>query len=221
MIRIFLICFFAGLTIHSNAQFDSASENDPEATVLLQDIKERFNQSKQFAATFEMKIHFPGQEDIIEKGELIQEGDQFYLDMDSYLIVSNNKKKWVYLKKDNTVSIYNATTEDGWLTPKDFLQMYEDEAFVYAMVPQEMDGNKDAHFIEFKSAKGDSEYSKMRMSISKKDTTIKSVKAFAKDGSRYELTIREIDFEPNVTQNLFVFDTSRYPQIKIEDLRID
>jgi outer membrane lipoprotein-sorting protein len=203
------------------AQFTHSDESDPAAKKILKQIKERFEHAGAFSVDFHMSISFPGQEPMKQEGTLIQQGGAFRLDMKDYLIISNKSMRWVYVKQDNTVNIYNAQSDDSWMTPKDFLNIYDSPEFVYALMSSEFTGAKSEHWIEFKSLEPDSEYSKVRMVVNKETNEIKSIRAFSNDGSSYELFVGEINYKAIVDQSAFQFAKKNHPGVIVEDLRID
>lgn len=212
----FLLCL-----ANVQAQFTHSDESDPAAKKILKQIKDRFEQADVFSVDFNMSISFPGQEPMKQEGNLIQQGGAFRLDMKDYLIISNKSMRWVYMKQENTVNIYNALSDDSWMTPKDFLNIYDSPEFVYALMSSEVTGAKSEHWIEFKSLEPDSEYSKVRMVVNKETNEIKSIRAFSNDGSSYELFIGDINYSATVNQSTFQFDRKNHPGVIVEDLRID
>lgn len=218
------IIIFGGLLLclaNIQAQFTHSDESDPAAKKILKQIKERFELASTFSVDFNMSISFPGQDPIKQEGTLIQQGNAFRLDMEDYLIISNASMRWVYLKQDNTVNIYDAQSDDSWMTPKDFLNIYDSPEFVYALMSNEFTGAKTEHWIEFKSLEKDSEYSKVRMVVQKETNEIQSIKAFSNDGSQYELFIGKINYAENEDPSAYQFDIKNYPGVIVEDLRID
>ena len=215
--------FVLTLTSHSfsQTQFTQSSDSDPKAKKILKEIKDTFDASETFSIDFHMTMSYPGEDDYHQEGTIVQQGASFHLDMNEYLIISNDATRWVYHKTDNIVNLYNAQSDDSWMTPKDFLNIYDSPEFVYTLLP---DGHTQAtseHWIEFKSLDPDSDYSKVRMKVFKADNQIRSLKAFATDGSSYELLVDQINYSPSVRKELFQFQPNNYPGIKIEDLRID
>ena len=67
----------------------------------------------------------------------------------------------------------------------------------------------------------DSEYSKMRIQVNQKANRMKTMKIFAKDGSRYTMEVDAVTPNYKVSEEFFTFNPSNYPGIHIEDLRID
>ena len=75
--------------------------------------------------------------------------------------------------------------------------------------------------IEFKPKVKTSEYSKIRVSINEKAGKIESIKAFAKDGSRYTFKITRLTPNKAFAGNHFKLSAKNYPGAHAEDLRMD
>lgn len=200
-----------------------AEKSDPEAKKILDKIRKKYESYKTVEATFSLNIEVPTKAKEVQKGVISQEGDKFRLEMDQQTIVSDGKTTWVYQKNINEVQINNADpkdTENGFLTPKDLLKRYQKGDFLYAVTDKISEGGKVLTQIEFKPKDKSSEYSKLRVSIDEKTTEIKSILAFAKDGSRYTFTITRLNTKKVFSAEQFKFDTKKYPGIKVEDLRM-
>jgi len=75
--------------------------------------------------------------------------------------------------------------------------------------------------IEFKPISKDSEYSKMRVTIDRKKTQLLRIKAFSKDGARYTMEVNKFTTNGTYKDADFVFDTAQFPDVFVEDLRIE
>jgi len=85
---------------------------------------------------------------------------------------------------------------------------------------QAMETRKVIQQIEFKPLDRDSEYSKMRLTLVKGSKQLKRVKIFAKDGSRFTMTVNKLESNKEYAASTFEFDSKAYPDIYIEDLRL-
>ena len=108
----------------------------------------------------------------------------------------------------------------GFFSPKQLLRRYQKGDFLYTITDKIGSGNKVLTQIEFKPVDRNSEFSKVRLSVDEKASTIESIKAFAKDGSRYTFSVSK--FYPNkpLGAQYFTFDSKQYPGVHVEDLRM-
>ena len=168
--------------------------------------------------TFSFKLSYPGQEGTPQTGVLYQSGNSYHLQLPTYSIISDGKTRWVYLKNQNEVNIYNDSDGQDWISPQDFLQLHKATDLVFVLAGTKADG---ASIIEAKPLKGRfDDYSKFTIVV--KNEKLTSIKAISKDGTRQEMFIGAIT-HPATFDNakLFTFNKSQYPGVHIEDLRID
>ncbi len=203
------------------SQYTSAEESDPEARKILDRIAEKLENNAAYSAQFTLEIEYPGEKSVVQEGKIIQQGDQFRLDLGEYLMIANTDSRWVYFKPENTVSLYKADAEGGWKTPVDFIRIYASDEFVFSLLPDQMTTDPGEYWIEFKPLEESAEYAKVRMQIDKKALEVNSIKTFGKDGSSYILRLQTLQYLRAQPPATFQFNPDDYPGIKIEDLRID
>jgi outer membrane lipoprotein-sorting protein len=220
---ILLVCFLATAFISAQSvQYNSPAESDPEAKKLLNKLDRRMSSFKSAEIDFHLLIEYPGEDPITQNGILFQSGKKFRLEMEDYDILCDGILRWVYLKAENEVNIYSADSDqDKWTNPADFLKIYESEEFIYAITGMDLSEDGDMKLIEFKPTDPESELSKLRLGILVQGPQISSLKSFAKDGSRYTLTLQKFRKRDSLPDEYFVFDPKKFPGIHIEDLRID
>lgn len=234
-LHVVLLCFFllsgtAALFAQSPAPASKPAlpvappeRSDPEAKKVLDKIRKKYEGYKTVEAAFSLTIEVPGQAKEVQTGTISQEGDKFRLDMIQQVIVNDTKTTWVYLKKNNEVQINKSNPkgmeDSDFMTPKELLRRYEKGDFLYALTDKVTEGGKILTQIEFKPKDKNSEYSKLRLSIDEKAGTMESIRAFAKDGSRFTFKITRLTPNKAFPPTVFAFDTKQYPGVKVEDLR--
>ena len=227
MKNIFLFVFallFSTLGIAQSAQFVTET-SDPAAKAVLEKLRKKYETYQSVEADFNLIIEIPEEEKDIQKGNLVQKDDKYRLELEHQAIYSDGKTLWIYWKNNNEVQINNVDDfeeeEDEFLSPKDLLRIYEKENFIYSLVNDGYENGRAIQQIEFKPLDRDSEYAKMRVTIDKKKNQIIRIKAFSKDSARYTLEVTK--FKPNLNYKAtnFVFNPAQYPNIHVEDLRID
>lgn len=223
-ITIILVTILSASALYSQSgQMLSSSDSDPKATKILDDIRRDFESFKSMEADFDLTIALPEQDPEIQKGKIIQQGDMFVLDLEEQAIYSNGEAMWLHIKKNNEVQINDADAGEGsdMLSPKDMMTIYESGDYVYFISDTPTIGAKKMTQIEFKPLDSDSEYFKIVLLAEKSTNKMAQMEVFSKDGSRYILKINNIVPNKAYDPSVFKFDTSKYPGIYIEDLRID
>jgi len=218
------LLFFLGLSVSAQVQtMTSPDESDPKAKALLDQIRQRFESYNSLAADFTLDITFPEQPTETQKGKLSQKGKQFRMEMASQTVISDGETLWMVFDHNQEVQINDMPEEAEMggmiLSPESMLNFYDQGEFVYYLTNEFRKGGKTIQQIEFKPVDRDLEYSKLRMNVDKANKDIVSVEAFGRDGSRYKLTVNNIQPNKDFPSSYFKFSKSEYPDYYVEDLR--
>ncbi|NJL73815.1 MAG: outer membrane lipoprotein carrier protein LolA [Saprospiraceae bacterium] len=197
-----------------------ASDSDPAAKALLQKVRTKYEAYKSVEADFSLTIKIPEQAEEVQKGKLVQQGNQYRLDFTAQSIFFDGVTLWLYLKSLNEVQITDADFEaEGMLSPKDLLTIYEKDDYVYALTSRIQEGGRNLQQIEFKPLQKDFEYNKLRVSVDINTNEVIKIEAFGKDASRYTLKIDKITSNKVFPTSYFKFEPKNYPGVYVEDLR--
>lgn len=222
VIATWMFCLFMGVTVMAQNQFMSAKDSDPQAKKLLQSLRSDYEGYNSLQVDFELVINLPEQEQEVQKGKMIQKGSQYFVDMPSQAIYNNGENLWLYLKNNQEVQLNNADSEEGaMMSPRDLLASFDNGDYVYAITDERKIDGEAQTVIDFKPLDDMSEYSKMTVFLGAGGKELRKISILAKDGSRFTLSI--IGLKPNIkiSDSIFSFDESAYPDVIIEDLRID
>lgn len=201
-----------------------SDKSDPEAKAILDKTKKLYESYTSMEADFTLTIEIPEEAPEVQKGKIIQSGEKYVLKLPGFTVISNSEIVWTYMEKNKQVQISDfEDMEDSeeFLSPKDFLEMYERGDFYYVLMNEAHEGSTPIQQIEFKPKDKDSEYSKMRATINKNNSQIKRIKVFSKDGSRFTLSIDKLKPNKSYPAGTFKMDTGSLPKdVEIEDLRL-
>lgn len=223
MKQFLLFLFISSISLTAFAQqntMSQATDSDPQAKAILDKLRLKYESLPSVEAAFSLIIEIPEQAKEVQKGTLAQAGEKYHLNLGDQSVTSDGETVWLHLKNMNEVQIMDVEEGSGeFLSPKDLMQIYEQEDFVYALTNQIKEGEKLIEQIEFKPIDRDSDYSKIRLSIDKRKNEIVRIKVFSRDGSRYTMRIDKWSPNHDFPASLFQFDASKYPDIYVEDLR--
>ena len=216
-----LLLFSLGIFAYAQ-DFTSAEDSDPRAKKILDNLNEEYQGFNSVSIDFKLEIEIPGEQVERQAGSIIQKGEKFKFDMGPQALYCNGNEIWVHLKDMNEVQINDFEAEDQaeFISPKELLSLYDSGKFAYAI---SFEGDEEGEFvtqIEFKVLDPESEYSKMRLTLAKDKTTVKRLKVFSKDGSRYTMNLVSLDAETEIEDDAFEFDLKAHPDIYVEDLRL-
>ncbi|NBC09282.1 MAG: hypothetical protein GVY26_18985 [Bacteroidetes bacterium] len=215
---------FLAFSVSAQVQtMTSPDESDPKAKALLDQIRQRFESYSSLAADFTLDITFPEQPTETQKGRLGQKDKQFRMEMASQTVISDGETLWMVFDHNQEVQINDMPEEAEMggmiLSPESMLNFYDQGDFVYYITNEFRKDGKTVQQIEFKPVDRDLEYTKLRMNVDKTTKDVISVEAFGRDGSRYKLTINDIEPNKRFPDGYFRFDKSDYPDYYVEDLR--
>jgi outer membrane lipoprotein carrier protein len=197
--------------------------SDPKARAILDKVKKLYEGYQSLETGFSLTIKLAEQpKEEVQKGKMYQQGDKFRAEMNNHVIFGDNTTIWH--KEGNRVNIMNASKKstDGFMSPKDLLNISQSKEYIYALYGETADGwSKKAMIINFKPVNRRSEYTQIRVAIDSKTNQIVSATAFGRDQSRTKLAFDAPVVNKKYTADFFVFDKSKYPNIKVEDLRTD
>ncbi len=218
---IFLTLFSSSFLL-AQSEYTNSEDSDPRAKAILETIRTNYESLETMQADFSLDIEYPEEDKIVQKGKMWQQGNKYHVDMDEQAVISDGKTVWVHLKSNEEIQITNATSDEdeGVLSPKDMLRMYEKDDHVFILTNEIEENGKMIQQIEFKPMDPDAEYSKLRLTVEKKSKNIVRLKSFGKDGSRFTLNVnKQLDNKP-IDETIFALDKSKYPNVNFEDLRI-
>lgn len=213
--------FFLATGFAQKKDFTKAQDVDPEAQRVLDKVSEKYEAYKSIEATFSLEIEIPEEPVDTQTGKLKQQGEKYNVDLSSYSMICDGENFWVHNKQNKEVQLNDPPEEgdDEMMAPQDFYSFYKKGKYLYALTNAIVEKGVPLLQIEFKPLEGDSEYSKIRMTIEKKTSAVKRIKVFSKDGSRFTLEIQNFKANKKFTIADFTFDKEKFPGVHIEDLR--
>ena len=213
--------FFLATGFAQKKDFTKAQDVDPEAQRVLDKVSEKYEAYKSIEATFSLKIETPEEPVDTQTGKLKQQGEKYNVDLSSYSMICDGENFWVHNKQNKEVQLNDPPEEgdDEMMAPQDFYNFYKKGKYLYALTNAIVEKGVPLLQIEFKPLEGDSEYSKIRMTIEKKTSAVKRIKVFSKDGSRFTLEIQNFKANKKFTIADFTFDKEKFPDAHIEELR--
>ncbi len=192
------------------------AQNDPKAGEILESMSSRYKSIKGFKADFSYSMESPGS-GIKENasGEITVKDNKFYLKLGGQEVINNGSTVWTYIKDANEVTITDYEPDADDITPSNIYTLYK-KGYKYTLVMKE--SNKTDDVIDLTPENKNSQITKIRINVNKKDKSIKSFKTFERNGNKYNYVITKF-IPTSVDDKVFVFDKTKYKGVKEEDLR--
>lgn len=196
------------------AQQGFVEKSDPEAVALLKKVKAKYAKYDGISLNYTLTMEY-GEDKEVQKGSLIQKGEQYSINNNGNLIINDGNTVWMYIEKQNEVQINDyIPEEDIEFSPQEIFSLGENDDYVYVITGKDSKGYK----VELKPRDRDSDVKKVRVVVDAKQLTIQSVNVFSADGTRMSFAIEDIkNIKPSASN--FTFDKSKYPGVKEIDLR--
>lgn len=202
--------------IHPVKGQDPALKEDVDAII------EKYNNASDLKMDFELKVVYPEQEPANYSGEYYQNGKYFRVVLEDYEVYSDQKSQWTVLKENKEVQITSVDEEGAELSsPSGVLKYLGSNDFKYFDKSSLNTSAKPLQIIELIPLDKSSEYFKIRITNDLHLNELKYVEVFARDGSRFQLTIKNSSFSSKLAVNSVRWNAEKYKDYYIEDLRID
>ena len=196
---------------------------DAASKAILDKVKKQYEGYGSLESSFKVEYKTAEQtKPVTVSGKIFQQGDNFRADTGKDITMGNGKIVWT--KVENTVQINNANSKDaeGLMTPKTLIRMYEKKEFTFGVTGESAEGwSKKASIITGKPNKRSSDFTKIVIAIDQKTNHIVSVTAFDKFQSRTKVNLEQPVLNQKYNASMFVFDKTKYPSVKVVDLRTD
>ncbi|MGI8893323.1 MAG: LolA family protein [Bacteroidia bacterium] len=206
-----IILLFTGIS--------SVAQNDAKAHEILKGVSAKYKTFNSLEADFTLTLDNPSEKiKDTQKGKVALKGNKYWLEIGGQTIVSDGKTVWTYLKDANEVQITEATNDKDAITPTNIFTVYE-KGFKSKFVEEKKVNGKTMQIIELVPEDAKKPFFKVQLTIDKVDKMIQSAKLFDKNGNHYIYTLDNITPNAVSSENIFTFNTTKYPKIEVVDLR--
>lgn len=198
---------------------ESFAQIDIKADKLLKIVSARYKKFKTVKADFIYSIE--SQKDKLhekQKGTLFIKGNNFKLDIAGQIIYCDNKTIWTYNKDANEVQVNNYNPKETSIRLDDIFTMYG-KGFIYKMVEEKKDGNRELAIIELTPKDKKKNFFKIKLTIDKTNQSIIRSVVYDKSGTTHDYTITNQYPNLKLEDHFFTFDAKKFPKVEIIDLR--
>jgi outer membrane lipoprotein carrier protein len=221
---LFLIVFALNQSLF--AQNGTGSINDPDAAALLQKVSEKYKSYKNISASFKLLIIKPKVKATDDErkltdtlsGKILLEGSKFSISLRDQQIICDGKNIWTYMAADKEVQINYFEETDDVFSPSKIFNFYK-EGYSYQLKEKKTVGGKAVTVVEMSPFNKKVSYFKIDVVIDDATLQIVESKIYEKNGARYVYQLTKPAYNIQTTVASFTFDASKYPGVKVVDLR--
>ncbi len=209
---------FAGFSAFS--QSSNMGKSDPDAKKILDNVSAKFKTYKSIVASFSLKIENSSGKVLGTKTGVVNiKGSKYRVNASGQEIYSDGTNIWTFDKAANEVQLTKFDASANAITPQKMFTNFYDKDFLYKLNGETKQGKKTIQEIELTPLDKTKTFFKVLVGIDKSSQTIVSTKIFQKTGDRYTYTITSMKTNTNLPDELFVFDSKKYPKAEVIDLR--
>lgn len=208
---------FGVLSVLMIGSLSLVKAQDPKAGAILDAMSKRYKAMSSFQAAFTYTAESGSVKETL-KGDVTVKGTKFRLKLAGQEVFNNGQTVSTYIKETNEVNISSYDPADNDLNPSRIYSIYK-KGYKYLFLEEQKEGTKVYEVVELTPENKASQVKNVRISVDKKDKSVKSWRITDKSGKK--TTYRVERFVPNVKINdtYFVFDKSKYPGVEVIDLR--
>ncbi|MFN4284881.1 MAG: LolA family protein [Lacibacter sp.] len=204
-----------------SAQNKAMGQSDPEAKKILDAVSAKFKTFKGVKATFTFSNEDnKGKVLGVKKGTLLMKGNKYRVTLvGGQDIFCDGVNIWTYDQAVNEVTISKFDPAANTITPQKLFTNFYDKDFLYKLNGEKKLAGKVVQEIELTPYDKSKPFFKVYLLVDKATKTIYSTKVMEKSGNNYIYTVATLNGNAPVTDNMFVFDKSKYPGVEVVDLR--
>ena len=195
------------------------AQADQKAKTILDNASKKVKALKSLKANFSITI--AGGKNAkaqTKKGSVSMKGNKYYVSLSGQEIFCDNKTIWTYMKESNEVQISSFDPNENTFTPSKLFTNFYDKEYSYKYSGEQTVGGKKVDIILLMPTNKTKQFSKVELMIDK-ESVIAGGKMYEKNGNVYAYNVSAYTPNPNLSDNLFIFDAKKYPKVEVVDLR--
>jgi outer membrane lipoprotein carrier protein len=212
-----ILCFlvvFAG-NLLANTTPTQASDAKAKAALILDAMSKKYAAIPSFNANFTYSTE--GLKEAY-KGDVTVKNRKFRLKLAGQEIFNNGATVSTFIKETNEVNVSNFDPAEEGINPAKIYTIYK-KGYKYAFIEEQKAGKNVYEVVELTPEKANSQVVKLRITVDKKDKTVKSWKITTKDGKKQNFKIDKFTEIKGLSDAHFNFDKTKYPGVEVIDLR--
>ena len=194
------------------------AQSDKKAEKLLEEVIAHTSSYKNFKANLsytmvntEMGI------DEKKSGVIFVEGDKYRIEMEGQVIISDGKTIWTYLEDSEEVMVSDVGSNEESISPTQILSKYNNN---YKAKFGNDKKYKNSNLKEINLKPNDkNNYEKMSVIVNSSKLSLESFSVYDFNGNVFTYHIVDLQADLELPTDAFVFDSSKYPDVEVIDMR--
>lgn len=194
------------------------AQSDKQASKLLEDVIDRTSSYKNFKANLSYTmVNIEMGIDEKKAGVIYVNGDNYRIEMEGQIIISDGSTIWTYLVDSEEVMVSNMADIEESISPTDILTKYN-ESYKAKFNNDKKYKNSNLKEIELKPNDRNN-FEKMSVIVNANKLSLENFSVYDANGNVF--TYHIVDLMPNLDlpEDTFTFDYSKYPDVEVIDMR--
>lgn len=193
---------------------------DAKAKSVLDAVSAKVKSLKSLKANFSITITgAKGSKPQSKSGSVSMKGNKYYVTLTGQEIYCDTKTIWTYVKESNEVQISSFDPNENSFTPSKLFTNFYDKEYTYAYGGEKAIGGKKVHMIVLTPTNKSKQYTKIELMVDQSNNIVAGGKMYEKNGNIYAYSVSNYTPNPNLADNVFVFNPKKYPNVEVVDLR--
>lgn len=199
----------------ANTTPNQAANSKAKAGIILDAMSKKYAAIPSFNAKFTYSTEGTKES---YKGDVTVKNKKFRLKLAGQEIYNNGVTISTFIKETNEVNVSNFDPAEEGINPAKIYTIYK-KGYKYTFIEEQKAGANIYEVVELTPEKASSQIAKLRITVDKKDKTVKSWKITTKDGKKQNFKIDKFVVLKGLADSHFNFDKSKNPGVEVIDLR--
>ncbi len=195
-----------------------AAQHDVKSKDMLDKLSAKTKAYKTVEVKFSVNITNTDQGiDQTQTGTLKMKGDKYYLKLDDKEIFCDGIEVTTYSKETKEAQVISVDElDDDAMSPKNMFSIYE-QGFKTKVKSEKVDSKgRNVMTIDMYPLKPkEKDYTMVRLDVDKDKLQFIKATILGKNGSYYYYTVNSITPDAEMDDNIFIFDKTKYPGVKV------
>lgn len=200
-------------------QFIVTAQSDPKAEKMVNEVLRNVKNYENISVEFTYSLENVA-ENIKEqtRGEVIIKGDKYRLNLMGNTQIFDGTQLYTIIPEDEEINISTVdANDDKTITPSKMLTFFED-GYIYKWDIEQNAGGRTIQFIKLIPIDSNAEYESVFLGIDNYTKNISKLIYSMENGTRTEIIISSFKPDQPLSENIFKFDKSKYPDYYINKL---
>ena len=213
-----IISLIIAMVISGSLFAQNNEKGDKKSNEIMKEFTAKTESYTSFMAEFTYKMeNKEAGIDESKDGELTVEGDKYNLKIAGQEVISDGETIWTYIEDAEEVQVNSVEEGEDAITPNNLLTAYNKD-YKSKFVKEDFVYGTSAYIIDLTPNEGKS-FFKVRLTLDKDKLEILEITIFDKNGSTYSYVIGKFIPDVEIPKGLFSFDTNKYPDVDVVDMR--